>query len=737
MLSPIDRSSSTTSERSAFGPYALLAAALVIVGGAPFVVADPPPCIPPLNELTAAAEAAMLANPSPVIFQDPTRETKITISRPGFNQLIATSVDDPWYFPYGNVMSGVRGGLDIFMTVDATAIRPGAGEIDAHVGGEEFVDDPNIGLGDQSGDLWILGDERTPYYAGKTAFEDPETDFAYVTRFVREGSTIRLHGSPLDYVLAPAQDPESPYPGLALFYVADCTADMIAHIDRVTLADLSLTDELFQYAVAPGSVPALTGAVQLGGAGTEVWADAAIGPDGSLYQTFHSSTPALLGTGATGSFYLVKRGPTGELDWIRKHGTSRTELRIGELPFQIVATHEYVYVCGGTRGTYGGPAPTIRLNMGAIAFVAQFDAQNGAFIDVHRPVPNNAVISNAWAMTVDDVGRVVLAGGNGDTPEQREDTLPYVTLLDPVGLVPLWNTLLEDPNSVSEFSFTQEGYGGAVYVPAAGGAPGVGDVYVTGYTAFGDWFDNNEGVTGAWVGKLNSVDGTLQWVRTFSAPLDNQYPNGLAADPLGDVYAVGQTCGPMDGAPYNGNGDGFVRKLNPNGDWEWTTLIGTAESDDLYDAVWVADRLYIMGNTRGSFAGPNAGLVDVFVAVLDSEGNLLDAIQFGSEQIDYGRSLLHHDGWLYVSGMTEGALGAPNAGSTDAFLVRLTLGLDLVCWDEPATAADARFLFDCLAGPDHVAGLNCRPADLDHDGDIDLRDFASLQLQYGDACPWN
>lgn len=686
---------------------------------------------------TVEAENAMRANRSPVVFQDPTRETQLTVTRAGFSQLLGTGVDDPWLFPWVNVMSGVRGGWDIFMTADPASTTPGFQEIDAHVGGEESSPAPFIGLGDRPGDLFILGDARTPYYAGKSVQNSPELDFVYITRFIPQGSTIRLHGSPQDYVIAPANDPTSPNPGVAIYYEGRGTSDMIAHIDNITTAQLDLQGPIFEYASNPQPTPSIPGAWQIGGNGTEVYGDATIGADGSIYQTFLSSSTNLPDPLAGGSYRIAKYTPSGALVWLRSHGSSISGLQIGQIPFQIESTGNLLYICGGSRGAYGGPAPTVRPNSGAIAFVAQFDAITGNQLAVRQMVNNNAVTSNTWAIGIDDLGRLIAGGGTGDTPTDPADTLPWISLVNPADLSSYWTEILADPTSTSTLQLSQEVYGGVVYVPTPGAAPGVGFIYAIGYVASGDWFDSAEGVTSVWVAKFASSGGPPQWVRTFAAPFDSQYPNMIIADAEGFIYCLGQTNGPLDGRPYNGNGDAFIRKMAPDGSLVWTRLLGTTDSDDLYDAVVVGNSIYLVGNTLGSFAGTNAGKVDVWVAKIDTAGNVLDTAQFGSEQIDYGRSIDHSNGWLFIGGMTEGSIGGPNAGSTDAFVVRMDLELRLPCPGDASGDRQVDFtdITAALINYGRVYNSTTGPGDANLNATVDFADITAILEQYGTSCP--
>lgn len=48
---------------------------------------------------------------------------------------------------------------------------------------------------------------------------------------------------------------------------------------------------------------------------------------------------------------------------------------------------------------------------------------------------------------------------------------------------------------------------------------------------------------------------------------------------------------------------------------------------------------------------------------------------------------------------------------------------------------DVTLVTDCMFGPDVPVEPACELADFDMDLDVDLQDFATVQLQFGQACP--
>jgi len=104
----------------------------------------------------------------------------------------------------------------------------------------------------------------------------------------------------------------------------------------------------------------------------------------------------------------------------------------------------------------------------------------------------------------------------------------------------------------------------------------------------------------------------------------------------------------------------------------WSRQIGTA-SADYCDSVAVDafGNAYITGYTRGSLGGPNAGNTDAFLLKYDDSGSLLWSQQIGTWNNDYGYSVaVDASGNAYITGNTEGSLPEPTAGRHDAFLAK-------------------------------------------------------------------
>ncbi len=105
----------------------------------------------------------------------------------------------------------------------------------------------------------------------------------------------------------------------------------------------------------------------------------------------------------------------------------------------------------------------------------------------------------------------------------------------------------------------------------------------------------------------------------------------------------------------------------------WSRVLSTARYDVSHGvATDPAGNVFISGATQGSIGAPNAGDFDPFLTKYDSSGTLLWSRQFGASSDDESRALAVDSlGNAYIGGFTlGGSLAAPAAGSFDAFVAK-------------------------------------------------------------------
>jgi hypothetical protein len=193
------------------------------------------------------------------------------------------------------------------------------------------------------------------------------------------------------------------------------------------------------------------------------------------------------------------------------------------------------------------------------------------------------------------------------------------------------------------------------------------NVYITGST--------RAGVVGmrpydAFLEKYDS-SGIKQWTKLLgTSSYDEAY--GVAIDSNNNVYITGFTYGSLLMGPYNA----FLAKYDSSGIKQWTTPLGTSNSNDTGAngvAIDSNNNVYITGSTNGSLDGiTSAGLYDAFLAKYDSSGIKQWTKLLGTSSDDIASGIaIDSNNNVYITGYTAGSLdGITSAGLNDAFLAK-------------------------------------------------------------------
>ena len=234
-----------------------------------------------------------------------------------------------------------------------------------------------------------------------------------------------------------------------------------------------------------------------------------------------------------------------------------------------------------------------------------------------------------------------------------------------------------------------------------------GNIYVMGWTVSTDFpatpgaYDSthNGGWWDEFIVKLDASGSSLVYA-TYLGENGYDYGKGIAVDASGDLYITGATystnfpttTGAYD-TTYNGNGDIFVVKLNPDGSaLLYSTLVGGSNTEDSEGiALDASGNAYVTGytnstnfpTTSGAFdVTPNGGN-DVYVLKVNSTGTALSySTLIGGSGSD-GSAGISIDtlGNVYVAGVTFSAdfPTTPSAydttynGNGDFFVVKVNM----------------------------------------------------------------
>jgi hypothetical protein len=176
--------------------------------------------------------------------------------------------------------------------------------------------------------------------------------------------------------------------------------------------------------------------------------------------------------------------------------------------------------------------------------------------------------------------------------------------------------------------------------------------------------------TDVFVSKFDNA-GSLLWRRELGTNF-TEWCTGVSSDANGNVYITGTTQGDLEGDKGGGDDDIFVSKFNSTGDLQWTQQFGLF-SDDRSEGISVdgAGNVFVSGFTPDSLGSTNLGGMDAVLMKLDALGDLQWLRQFGTTESDYlyGVAADGH-GNAFVTGTTNGSLGGPNGGASDAFVAK-------------------------------------------------------------------
>jgi hypothetical protein len=197
-----------------------------------------------------------------------------------------------------------------------------------------------------------------------------------------------------------------------------------------------------------------------------------------------------------------------------------------------------------------------------------------------------------------------------------------------------------------------------------------GNLYVIGQTSGELPGQKNAGMIDAFLRKYTPTGAEL-WTRQFGSS-ERDLPKGVTLDDAGNVYLVGQTFGSIPGQTSAGGWDAFIRKYTPRGDEVWTRQFGGGGAESAASVrVDHAGNAYVVGGTRAALPGQtNIGDYDGFIVKFDNAGNQVWARQFGTTVEDYVLSVtIDGKGNPTLAGETSGLLaGAAAAGGLDGFV---------------------------------------------------------------------
>lgn len=462
-------------------------------------------------------------------------------------------------------------------------------------------------------------------------------NLALVADFTPELDAVELYGTADDYELLDI--------GLGTFilFSEETELDPVGFLLGAT--DLSLTESYFQFrGNTPPPGPVLPQIQQFGSTEYDIPLGISTDPTGNVYVAGGTNGSLAEDNAGLRDNFIAKYDSDGNVLFTQQFGTSDFETIYG------IDTDNQgnFYITGTTAGDLAGPKQAEELD----TFVAKYDSDgNQTWI---RQLGQN-VVFNAFNLAVDKETGDVFISGADLKPTLEDDT--FVIKFDTDG-----NQQWSTETGVSGFLSFDESYGLTVAQD--------GSVYATGWTS-GNLGGPNAGLYDNWLAKYDNATGSTEWIVQYGTP-DYEWSWDVRTDSVGDVYTTGWTLGELGGSSA-GSFDAYLTKFDDEGNLLWTEQFGTSDDDQAYSLyIDKNDNIFIGGYTDGSLGGSNDGSFDAWIAKYDQSGNQSWITQFGTSNRDELYGLVADDlGNLYATGVTQGSLGALNAGSFDGWTAKL------------------------------------------------------------------
>ena len=429
----------------------------------------------------------------------------------------------------------------------------------------------------------------------------------------------------------------------------------------------------------------------------------ALCPDGTGGAFVAGDTTGSLGgpNAGGGDAWLARYDSAGTRAWIRQFGTGNHDKALALCSDGAGGA----FVAGETHASLGGPSGGI-----PDAWLARYDsAGNPLWIS-----QLGSIATAAYALCPDGAGGAFVAGrtaGSLGAPNAGFDDA-WLARYDRAGnqaWIRQWGTNTHD----SVRALCPDGAGGVFAAGSTGGSLG----------------GTNAGSSDAWLARYDSA-GNQAWIRQFGGSVSDQ-AYALSADAAGGAFIGGYTTGSLGGTNA-GEADAWLARYDSAGTQTWIRQWGTSAWDTaLVLCSDGAGGAFVAGDTSGSLGAPSAGIYDAWLAQYDSAGQRAWIRQFGTSAGETPEALSPDGaGGAFVAGYTHGSLGGPNAGGTDAWLVRYG---PPSCYpdcnaDGQLTVAD----FGCFQ-TEFVAADPY--ADCNGDGQRTVADFGCFQTKFVTGCP--
>lgn len=180
----------------------------------------------------------------------------------------------------------------------------------------------------------------------------------------------------------------------------------------------------------------------------------------------------------------------------------------------------------------------------------------------------------------------------------------------------------------------------------------------------------------AWVVRLDAA-GNILWEKAFGGTNDDWFQAVQQTSDGGYIFGGVTKSNNGDVSGFHGDVDGWVLKLDINGNIQWQRTLGGTDSDQVQDIQQTTDGGYIVAAVSFSIDGDvsfNHGFSDYWIIKLNAAGSITWQQVFGGSSTDEVSAIQQTtDGGYIVAGESLSIDGdiTNNNGVTDAWLVKI------------------------------------------------------------------
>ena len=195
------------------------------------------------------------------------------------------------------------------------------------------------------------------------------------------------------------------------------------------------------------------------------------------------------------------------------------------------------------------------------------------------------------------------------------------------------------------------------------------------HSSDGDVSDNN-GESDFWLCKIDHL-GNILWDKNYGGSENDLAKSVSRTNDNGFIVAGYTYSSDKDVSGHHGNADGWVVKVDSNGDWDWAKYYGGTLYDEINSVIQTTSGEYaFLGSSKSSDddVPGNKGDRDFLFMLLDEDGNIEWSKNYGGSTTEIGSSLVETtDGNYVLCGNTYSNDGdvLGNNGNNDGWVLQL------------------------------------------------------------------